>query len=240
MASKSGRKTIFGKISSRLCRYLRVKNFVKITLSHSVSEINRFLHLTQKFKMATKSIRKTIFGKISSRLCRYLRVKNFVKITLSHSVSEINRFLRLTQKFKMAVKSGGKTIFAKKRQWTRQIPCGSKILLKSLYLTPISEINTLLCLRRNSRCPPKVAGKRFLQKVASRLCRYHAGQKFRRNRSISLHFQDKHVFALNAEIQDSRQKWLENNFCVKLPAALQKPYGSKISSKSLNLAPFLR
>ena len=29
--------------------------------------------------------------------------------------------------------------------------------------------------------PPKVAGKIFffLQKVASRLCRYHAGQKFR-------------------------------------------------------------
>ena len=97
--------------------------------------------------MASKSGRKTIFGKISSRLCRYLRVKNFVKITLSHSVSEINRFLRLTQKFKMVVKSSGKTIFAKKRQWTRQIPCRSKILLKSLYLTPISEINTLLCFK---------------------------------------------------------------------------------------------
>ena len=32
------------------------------------------------------------------------------------------------------------------------------------------------------------------------------GQKFRRNRSISLHFRDKHVFAFKAEIQDVRQK----------------------------------
>ena len=34
---------------------IQVKNFVEIALSHSVSEINRFLHLTQKFKMAAKS-----------------------------------------------------------------------------------------------------------------------------------------------------------------------------------------
>ena len=47
---------------------LRVKNFVKIALSHSVSDINRFLRLTQKFKMASKSGRKKIFRKIASRL----------------------------------------------------------------------------------------------------------------------------------------------------------------------------
>ena len=41
---------------------LRVKNFVKIALSRSISEINAFLCFTQKFK-ATKSVRKTIFGK---------------------------------------------------------------------------------------------------------------------------------------------------------------------------------
>ena len=40
---------------------LRVKNFVEIALSCSISEINRFLHFTQKFKMAAKSDRKTIF-----------------------------------------------------------------------------------------------------------------------------------------------------------------------------------
>ena len=42
---------------------LWVKNIVKIALSRSVSEINPFLHLRQKFKMAAKSGRKTIFRK---------------------------------------------------------------------------------------------------------------------------------------------------------------------------------
>ena len=46
----------------------------------------------------------------------------------------------------------------------------------------------------------KVAEKRFLRKVARRLCRYPVGQKFCRNRSISLRFPDKLVFAFNAEI----------------------------------------
>ena len=44
---------------------LRVKNFIEIALSHSVIEINVFLHLMQKFQMATKSGRKTIFAKKS-------------------------------------------------------------------------------------------------------------------------------------------------------------------------------
>ena len=146
---------------------LRVKNFIEIALSRSVSYINGFLRLTQKFKMAPKSGRKTIFLKIASRLWRYpvgqkfrqncsislrfqdkqvfvfnaeiqdgcqkwqekyfweklavdcadtLCVKNFIKIALSGSISEISGFLRLTQKFKVVAKSGGKMIFAKSCQ----------------------------------------------------------------------------------------------------------------------------
>ena len=41
---------------------LWVKNFVKIALSRSVSEINMFLHFTKKFKMA-ESGGKMIFAK---------------------------------------------------------------------------------------------------------------------------------------------------------------------------------
>ena len=37
---------------------LRVKNFMEITLSRSISKINRFLHFMEKFKMAAKSGRK--------------------------------------------------------------------------------------------------------------------------------------------------------------------------------------
>ena len=40
---------------------LRVKKFIKITLSRTISEINALLHFTQKFKMAAKSGGKAIF-----------------------------------------------------------------------------------------------------------------------------------------------------------------------------------
>ena len=52
------------------------------------------------------------------------------------------------------------------------------------------------------------------------------GQKFRRNRSISLRFRDKRVLAFNAVIEDGRQ----NDFCEKWPVDSQGiPYGSNIS-----------
>ena len=62
-----------------------------------------------------------------------------------------------------------------------------------------------------------MAAKRFLSNVASTLSRYAAGQKLRRNRSISHRFRDKGAFAFYAEIQDGRQKWRESDFCLKSP-----------------------
>ena len=106
---------------------------------------------------------KRFLKKVASRLCRYPTGQKFCR---NHSISlhfRDKHVLCFMQKFKMATKSGGKTIFGKNRQYTLQIPCGSKISSKSL------------------------------------------------------RFRDKHVFAFNAEIQDGRQKWRENNFCKKLP-----------------------
>ena len=48
------------------------------------------------------------------------------------------------------------------------------------------------------------------------------GQKFCRNRSISLCFRDKHVLAFYTQIQDGRQKWQENVFGEKSP--VHSPY----------------
>ena len=48
----------------------------------------------------------------------------------------------------------------------------------------VSKINALLRFTNKFKMPLKVAGKRFLQKVASRLCIYSAGPKFRRNRDF--------------------------------------------------------
>ena len=58
----------------------------------------------------------------------------------------------------------------------------------------------------------KSGGKTVFGKVASRLWTYPVGQIFRRNRSISLRFRDKRVFAFYTEIQDGHQKWRENDF----------------------------
>ena len=115
----------------------------------------------------------------------------------------------------MAAKIGGKTIFEKSRQLTLQIPCGSKISSKSLYLAPFL-INMFLRLRQKLKMAAKSGGKTIFGKVASRLCRYSRSQKFCRNCSISLRFQDKHIFAFYTEIKDGRQKWWKNDFLGKL------------------------
>ena len=66
-------------------------------------------------------------------------------------------------------------------------------------------------------------------KSGSRLCSYPV----RQNRSISLHFRNKRVFAFNAKIQDGHQKWQENDFCEKLPVDCRYPAGQKLRRKLL-------
>ena len=101
--------------------------------------------------------------------------------------------------------------------------CSLKISLKSLYLDPFPRKMHFSILRRNSKWPPKVAGKQILGKVVNRLWIYPADQKFCRNRSIALRLGDKLVLAFYAEIQDGRQNWLENYFWKKY--TLHIPYG---------------
>ena len=73
-------------------------------------------------------------------------------------------------------------------------------------------------LHRKFKMVPKSGEKTFLlQKVASRLGRYPAGQKFCQNLSILLRFRDKRFFICFTQIQDARQKWQENNFWEKSP-----------------------
>ena len=61
MAAKSGGKAIFVKSPVDSVYTLRVKNFVEIALSRTISEINALLRFMQKFKMAAESGGKAIF-----------------------------------------------------------------------------------------------------------------------------------------------------------------------------------
>ena len=112
----------------------------------------------------------------------------------------------------MAAKNGGKTFFCKKLPVDSADTLWVKTFFKITLSHSVSKM--LFCvLCKNSRWPPKVAGKRFFGKVATTLCRYPVGQKFRRNRSISLCFR---FFAFYAEIQDGHQQWQEIDFWGKL------------------------
>ena len=96
---------------------LRVKNFMEISLSRAISEINGFLRFTQKFKMAGKSGGKTIFAKkMPVDSADTLRIKNFVEIALSRSVSKINMFFCFKQEIQDGRHKWWETIFAKSRQ----------------------------------------------------------------------------------------------------------------------------
>ena len=77
---------------------LWVKNFVKIAVSRSVSEINVFLHLTEIQDGRQKWRENYLCGKSSGDFAVTLWVKNFVKIALSRSVSEINAFCAFSVK----------------------------------------------------------------------------------------------------------------------------------------------
>ena len=85
MATKKWRETNFCKMSPvHSADTLWVQNFVEITLSRTVSEINALLCFKQKFTMAAKSGTKAIFSKVTSRLCRYPACPKFRQ---NHSIS---------------------------------------------------------------------------------------------------------------------------------------------------------
>ena len=106
-AKSSGRKISVKTRQYTLQISLCDKSFVKITLTCSISEINTYLHFTQKFKIAAKSGERKISVKTRQYTLQIsLCDKSFVKITLACSISEINTYLHFAQKFKIAAKSG--------------------------------------------------------------------------------------------------------------------------------------
>ena len=58
---------------------LRVKNFVKIALAHSISEINAFCVLHKNSIWLPKVVGKRFWQQLASRLCRYLLGQNFCR-----------------------------------------------------------------------------------------------------------------------------------------------------------------
>ena len=114
---------------------LRVKNFIKIALSRNVSTINVFFVFYVEIQDGRQKWRESDFCEKSPvDSADNLQVRDFVEITLSQMVFQINLFCILRRNARWPPKNGGKVIIEKCRQYTLQIPCGSKILSKLLYL----------------------------------------------------------------------------------------------------------
>ena len=133
--------------------------------------------------------------------------------------------------------------------YSAEIPCGSKISLKSLYLAGFSRYKhfyVLQFLRKIQNGRHFWRDKFFLKIGMATLQIYPVGQKFRRNRSILQGFRDISIFMFCnfcEKFENSkwppflaRQKFFQNwdNYSGEIPC------GSKISSKSLYLARFSR
>ena len=117
---------------------------------------------------------------------------------------------QVMQKFKKAAKSG------RKMNRLCRYPAGQKFCRNPSISLRFQDKQVFVFSAEIQDGRQKFPGKSFSVKLASRLATYPAGQKFHQNHSISLCFRDKRVFAFNAEIKDSRQKWWENDLCKKL------------------------
>ena len=117
----------------------------------------------------------------------------------------------------MATKRGGKTRLVKRHKYSLEIPCGLKVLSKSLYPATFRDKLIFRFYAEIKDGHQKLRENDFLRKVTSRHFRYPVGQKFCQNRSISLRFQNKLVFMFYAEIKDGRQMRRENEFGEKSP-----------------------
>ena len=132
----------------------------------------------------------------SCSACRdTLKIKNFVEIALCSTVFEILAFLCFAifaQKFensKWPPFLARQNFFENWHGYSAEIPCGSKISSKSLYLARFSRYKHFYVLQfcekfENSKWPPFFARNFFLKIGMATLQRYPVGQKFHQNRSI--------------------------------------------------------
>ena len=131
-------KQFLGKVSSRLCSYPVGQKFCRNRSILFHFRNKHFLRLTQKFKMAAKSGRKTILGKSCQYAlqipCESKIASKIASILLCFRDKRVFAFYTEIQDGRQ--KWPGKSFLVKVISNTRHIPTGSKILSKSLYLTP--------------------------------------------------------------------------------------------------------
>ena len=147
-------------------------------------------------------------SKISSKslyLARFLRYKHFCVL----------QFLRKIRKFKMAAILGETMFFFENCDGhSAEIPCGSKISSKSLYLARFSRYKHFCVLKSKIRnCRHLGRDKIFFENLDGHSADIPCGSKIS-SKSLYLaqfsrykHFLCFAIFAKNSEIQNGRQFW---------------------------------
>ena len=170
-------------------------------------------------------------SKISSKslyLAGFLRYKHFYVL----------QFLLKIRKFKMAEFLARQKFFENWHGYSADIPCGSKISSKSLYLAGFSRYKHFYVLQflrkkfENSKWPPFLAKQKFFQNwdnhSAEISCRSKISSKSLYLARFSRFFLCFAIFAKNSKIQNGRH-FLREIFCLKIGmATLQRyPVGQK-------------
>ena len=148
MAAIFGKRKIYWKLPRvHWLDTLWLDNFNEIALFCTAKEISKFVffHFWQKFensKWPPYVGRGKFFWKLPSLRVHFLDtlwIENFDEIALSRTVKEIETnlcfaiFVKIW-KFKMAAIFGEGKFFENCQEYISYIPCGLKILTKSLYL----------------------------------------------------------------------------------------------------------
>ena len=178
-------------------------------------------------------------SKISSKslyLAGFSRYKHFYVL----------QFLRKIRKFKMAAIFGETKFFLNWDNYSAEIPCGSKISSKSLYLARFSRYKHFCENFENSKWPPFLARQKFFENWEKYSAEIYSGSKIlskllylarflRYKHFCVLQFLRKfRKFKMAAILGETKifENW--DNYSAEIPC------GSKISSKSLYLARFSR
>ena len=206
-----------GKVSNWLCAY---PSGSKITLAHTVSEINAFLAFYTEIQDGCKNGRKMIPWKNYHLTLQISCGSNFSLKSL-YLTSFLDKCIFM---FYAGIQDGHQKWQENDfdSQLTLPIPSGIKHFTKITLAHTISNINAFFCiLHRNSRWPSKMEGKQFLAKVPVDSKDTLRSKKFCRNRFSLHYFQDKCVLLLFTQkfkmaTKNGGKMKMKNNFWEKL------------------------
>ena len=159
---------------------MRVKNFVKIDLSHRFQDKCAFVFYVKIQDGRQKWLESDFCEKSLADSADNLQVRNFVEITILHHFRDKCAFV-----FYAKIQDGQQK--CRESNFCKKLPVDSANTLQVINFIKISlfrtvfQINVFLCFTQKFKMAIENGRKVIFPNVASTLCRYPAGPKFCRN-----------------------------------------------------------